>query len=297
MNQQVPLVGSKVEKSHAARYAARINKVLDYIHDHLDEELSVDKLSRVANFSRFHFHRQFSDYTGITVTRLVQLLRLRRASMHLVFNPQASVTDIAFQAGFANAESFSRAFRRELGQTPTAFRKSPRWAPWQVTSMVKVAQEPALSPVEIVVFEETRVAALEYEGSLDQAYTAMRSLSEWRRANQNKYGMGALYGVYYTNPETTPPAENRMDFCIAVDKRIAANPQGMVNKVIPAGRCARMRHVGPKVSSIITSKLCGTWLPQSGEQVRNFPLFCDFVNAGIDVSENKLVTDIYLPLK
>jgi AraC family transcriptional regulator len=296
MNQQVPLGGSKTGKSHAARYAARINKVLDYIHDHLDGELSVETLSRVANFSRFHFHRQFSDYTGITVARLVQLLRLRRASMHLVFNPQASVTDIAFQAGFANAESFSRAFRRELGQTPSAFRKNPRWASWQVTPMVRGMQE-ASSPVEIVMFEEARVAAFEYRGPMDQAYTAMRSLSEWRRANKDRYRMGALYGVYYTNPETTPPADNRIDFCIAVDKRIAANPQDMVNKAIAGGRCARMRHVGPKVSSIITSKLCGIWLPQSGEQLRHAPLFCDFVNAGIDVSENKLVTDIYLPLK
>src|SRR5690606_32956469 len=89
-------------------------KVLDYIHAHLDEELSVDTLSRIAHFSRFHFHRQFSDYTGITVTRLVQMLRLRRASLQLVFNKRARITDIAFQAGFANAESFSRAFRRIL---------------------------------------------------------------------------------------------------------------------------------------------------------------------------------------
>lgn len=96
----------RLNESHAARYSRRINKVLDYIHAHLDEELSVDALSRVANFSRFHFHRQFSEYTGITVTRLVQLLRLRRASMQLVFNQRARITDIAFQAGFANAESF-----------------------------------------------------------------------------------------------------------------------------------------------------------------------------------------------
>jgi AraC-like DNA-binding protein len=63
----------------------------------------------VAGFSPFHFHRQFSAYTGIGVGRLVQLFRLRRASMQLVFNPRASITDIAYDAGFANAESFSRA--------------------------------------------------------------------------------------------------------------------------------------------------------------------------------------------
>ena len=54
---------------HSAHYARCITRVLSHIEAHLDEDLSVDTLSTVAGFSPFHFHRQFSAYTGIGVGR------------------------------------------------------------------------------------------------------------------------------------------------------------------------------------------------------------------------------------
>ena len=48
-------------------YLARINRVLDYIEEHIDQELSLDKLARIASFSRFHFHRIFRALVGETL--------------------------------------------------------------------------------------------------------------------------------------------------------------------------------------------------------------------------------------
>jgi AraC family transcriptional regulator len=285
---------SRTNESHAARYSRRINKVLDYIHAHLDEELSVDALSRVANFSRFHFHRQFSEYTGITVTRLVQLLRLRRASMQLVFNQRAKITDIAFQAGFANAESFSRAFRREHGQTPTAFRKNPQWTPWQVQWMPQPSGRLEWE-VEIIDFPSTRMAVVEHVGPRVQVPAALLKLNEWREANQDTFRIGAAYGIYPCNPETTPPEQFRAEFGLAVDRAVTG--KYVVNKTIPAGRCAALRNVGAYDATAAATWLYRQWLPDSGEQLRAFPIFCEFVNAGIEVPENAKTIDIYLPLR
>jgi AraC family transcriptional regulator len=283
-----------MNESHAARYSRRINKVLDYIHAHLDEELSVDTLSRVANFSRFHFHRQFSEYTGITVTRLVQLLRLRRASMQLVFNQRAKVTDIAFQAGFANAESFSRAFRREHGQTPTAFRKNPQWTPWQVSWMPQPSGRLEWE-VATVNFSSTRMAVVEHVGPRAQVPVALLKLNEWREANADKHRIGAAYGIYPCNPETTPPEQFRAEFGLAVDRAVTG--EHVVNKSIPGGRCAVLRNVGAYDATAAATWLYRQWLPDSGEQLRPFPMFCEFVNFGIDVPENAKTIDIYLPLR
>jgi AraC family transcriptional regulator len=283
-----------MNESHAARYSRRINKVLDYIHAHLDEELSVDTLSRVANFSRFHFHRQFSEYTGITVTRLVQLLRLRRASMQLVFNQRAKVTDIAFQAGFANAESFSRAFRREHGQTPTAFRKSPTWTPWQVAWMPRPSGRLEWE-VDVVDLPSIKLAVVEHVGPRVQVPAALLKLNEWREANEGKYRMGGAYGIYPCNPDTTPPEQFRAEFGLAVDRPVTG--KHVVNKSIPAGRCALLRNVGAYDVSAAARWIYSEWLPQSGEHLRPFPMFCEFVNAGIEVPENAKTIDIYLPLR
>ena len=110
-------------------YAQRFERVFAYVERHLDEPLSVERLSRVAHFSKFHFHRQFSQYAGIGVSAYVRLLRLRRASYQLVFSMKR-VIDIALEAGFESPEAFARAFRQAFGQSPSQFRRSPLWQPW-----------------------------------------------------------------------------------------------------------------------------------------------------------------------
>ncbi|MFX8856530.1 AraC family transcriptional regulator, partial [Acinetobacter baumannii] len=83
----------------ARNYQARMQRVLDHIDRHLDSELDVENLSRVAAFSRFHFHRQFTAAFGISVHRYVQLARMKRASHRLAYRDGTSVTEIALDAG------------------------------------------------------------------------------------------------------------------------------------------------------------------------------------------------------
>lgn len=79
---------------------------------------------------------------------------------------------------------------------------------------------------------------------------------------------------------------------------VPKNPQGVVNKLIPGGRCAVVRHCGShdKMGESIYY-LYREWLPQSGEGLRNFPLFFHYLNLMPETPEHDLVTDIYLPLK
>ena len=76
------------------------------------------------------------------------------------------------------------------------------------------------------------------------------------------------------------------------------NPQGVITKTIPGGRCAVVRHLGSRdrVAESIYP-LYREWLPQSGEALRDFPLFFDYVNLSPEAPESALITDIYLPLK
>lgn len=67
-------------------------------------------MAQAANFSIFHFHRQFTHYVGVTPSRYVALARMRRASHQLAFNPLQRISDVAQEARFENAESFSRTF-------------------------------------------------------------------------------------------------------------------------------------------------------------------------------------------
>jgi AraC family transcriptional regulator len=72
----------------------------------------------------------------------------------------------------------------------------------------------------------------------------------------------------------------------------------VIAKLIPAGRCAVLRHVGSDDTLGQTiAYLYSEWLPQSGAELRDFPLFCERVEFFPDVPEHEAVTDVYLPLR
>jgi AraC family transcriptional regulator len=278
-------------------YAERINQVIDYIHQHLFEDLSVDQLSRVANFSKFHFHRQFTEYTGITVCKLIQLMRLKCASYQLVFNPHCSIIDIAMDAGFANSESFSRAFKKAHGQTPSQFRCEPAWKPWLEKYQFQTREGQIVMQVQMVDFEETPVAALQHYGPSEQIYNTVRQFIDWRRENKLSPKVSKTYNILYDTPEMSGAEFTRMDICASITRPVEDNALGVVSKVIPAGRCAVVRHLGNSDDIAVSVRyLYAKWLPDSAEQLRDFPCFFHRVNLLADVAEHELITDVYLPL-
>lgn len=282
----------------AQRYAERFRRVFDYIDSHLYAALTVDELSRCANFSRYHFQRQFSEYVGMSVTRYIQLIRMRQASYQLVFQPQRRIIDIGLEAGFENPESFSRAFKKCIGQTPSQFRKQPAWQPWN--QRMQLPQRERSRPVDVTIidFEETAVAVLEHRGAPALIMESVQQFIDWRKESGLSPNAGSrTFGMVYSDPESTPAEEFRFDICGEVAGPVPANRQGVVNKTIPAGRCATVRHYG-STDRIGESAwyLYREWLPESGEELRDFPLLFHYVKRMPEVSEHEQVTDVYLPL-
>ena len=70
-------------------YRERVNRVIDYIKDHLAEPLPIDKLARLAHFSPFHFHRIFRSIAGEPLHACVKRLRLEGAIQHILYGPAA----------------------------------------------------------------------------------------------------------------------------------------------------------------------------------------------------------------
>ncbi|NOT26071.1 MAG: hypothetical protein HOP16_08200 [Acidobacteria bacterium] len=87
-----------------------------------------------------------------------------------------------------------------------------------------------------------------------------------------------------------------MDICVSVSEPIASNPQGVVNKVIPAGRCAVARQLGSRNHVAAAAYLHEVWLPVSGERRGECPMFFHYVNVGPDIQDDDMITDVYLPL-
>ena len=289
----------------AVAYRTRFRKVLEYIDAHLDEELSVERLSEVAAFSKYHFHRQFSELLGIGVYKYVQLLRLQRASYQLAFRDQSRIIDIALASGYESHEAFARAFKRALGQTPSEFRDQPDWSPWHATYQPvselrnqHMAPKHRIEDVKIAMFEETRIAVLRHQGDPNRIGDSIRKFIEWRKQNKLHPSVSATFNLLYDDLHKTPPAEFRLDLCAAIDRPLAENAAGVVESMIPRGRCAVLRHVGSDDAFDASfAFLYSVWLPQSGEELRDFPLFLQRVKFFPDVPAHEAIVDIFLPLR
>ena len=153
-------------------------------------------------------------------------------------------------------------------------------------------------PVRVTMFPATRVAKLEHHGSVLRLGDSIRKFIEWRKANKLSPRSSATFNIIHNDPDETPPEEFRFDLCAGTDGPIAPNDAGVVEFVIPGGRCALLRHRGSDDQlgrSIM--HLYATWLPTSGEELRDFPLFMQRLKFFPDVPDGEAETDIYLPLK
>jgi AraC family transcriptional regulator len=286
-------------------YEKRFVRVMNYINSQLCENLNLDDLCRVANFSKYHFHRQFSDYFGISVHRYIQLLRLKRASYQLAFRKQLKITDIALSSGYENAESFSRAFKNFIGQTPSEFRAEPQWKPWgekyqplKIGRFLKMQNPTQDRKVSIVQFPKTRLAALEHRGPESTLGDTIRRFIEWRKKHKVLPSNSNTFNLLYNDAESKVSDQCRIDICAEINDDVLENKEGVVSKTIEAGRCALLRHVGSEAAlSDSIQYLYAKWLPQSGEELRDFPVFLHRVTLFPDLPEHENIVDIYLALK
>ncbi len=102
---------------------AQLQPVIDYIHDHLDRELSLEELAALAQLSPYHFCRSFKQSTGFTPHQYVIRQRVERAKL-LLKDGTMEIREVAIACGFTHQSHLNRHFKRLTGVTPNFFSKS-----------------------------------------------------------------------------------------------------------------------------------------------------------------------------
>lgn len=102
--------------------ALAVEKIRKYIERHLQEDLSLDRLSRKLNYSKFYIGRVFAEGAGCTVYKYIQKRRLAEAAKQLI-STDKPIVEIALEARYNSQQAFTLAFRRLYGCTPYTCRK------------------------------------------------------------------------------------------------------------------------------------------------------------------------------
>lgn len=287
------------QKSTVLSAIRALDRVILYIDDHLDGSLSLDSLCQVACLSKYHFHRQFTLYCGMPLHQYTQERRLQVAATRLLAEPAEKIIDVGIACGFSSAEHFSRVFTHRFGQSPTAFRQTPNWS-------IESREQPAFQQIRnhmmkqtmdviVVDFEPINLMVLTHHGSPWTIQASIDTFIRWRKAHRLSPKVSRTFNIIYNNPQDVEPEDYKVDLGVSIPERFSPQDDQLYSGHIPGGRCAKARHVGHDDGLYdAVTYLYRQWLPESGESLRDAPLFFErFPETGIKIEP---IVDIYLPI-
>lgn len=99
----------------------KIKLILNYINDHYSEDISINTLAELCEYSQYHFMRFFKKHIGLTCIQYINNLRLEKSSI-LLTSTNNTIMDISLEVGFDNLSYFNKLFKRKYNLTPKEFR-------------------------------------------------------------------------------------------------------------------------------------------------------------------------------
>jgi len=275
-------------------YAIRLERVVAWMGDRLDDSVDLASMANVACMSPFHFHRIYHAMQGETAAGTVRRLRLHRAAVELIAG-EHPVQRIARRAGYRSQQAFTRAFKAGYGVPPGQYRAA--FVPIPTPTEIDIQIETAAYDATIREISPVRVMTLAHRGDYQTIPITFQRLSTIA-AGQGIYGPRTrVFAIYYDDPSFTPRDELRSKACISVPD--AWTPAGDLQfDEIRGGRYVVTLHVGPYAELRRRyTWLYGTWLPRSGEEAADAPSIEEYLNDARIVPPTELRTEIWVPLR
>ena len=274
-------------------YIQRINKVVAYINDHLDESLDLKTLAEVAALSEFHFHRVFKALKGESIGAHISRLRIEAAARLLRYSA-LSIEDIAFNIGYEAPAALSKAFKNQYGITPTQYRTNK-----DIYIMKKEIINPdlALKAPKIMELEPKNLiyvaltgeyGTLDYGKSYEQLWAVVKSQKLFTK------GIESIC-VSYDDPKITEASLQRSEVSLSIHKH--ADPEGEVScKTLAGGKYAVFFYQGSYTHLSAVYDAAMRWVIDSEYEVREEPTFEKYLNDSRRTPEEKLKTEVYIPI-
>lgn len=297
-------------------YIYRINKVIDYIEANINTELSLEKLSEVANFSPYHFHRIFSAFVGETLNGFIKRKRIERAASILINEPDKPISEIAYYCGYNSPSVFCRSFKDRFSMSAQEYRSSKveNSKNGQFESKNEKLDEESMAYVcdinlktiwrrtmkdviEIKEMPAMNVVYCRHTGEFKQIKQAYEKLFKWAGPR------GLLAGndwrsitYYHDDPNITDLDKVRQSACLTVSHDVKV--EGEIGKLqIPAGRYA-VGHfeISEREFQEAWDTMC-LWVSQSGYQPVDACPYELYLNNHEEHPEKKFIVDICIPVK
>lgn len=276
-----------------SKYQDRFDRVINYIYDHLDEDIDLNRLAEIACLSPYHWHRVYRGLKGESIIATVKRLRLHRAATQLA-NSKMAMDKIVEKSGYGSASAFSRAFSARYGMPPARYREKGR--PSNLVLDVS-SGDAQMYDVAIKDAQPLVMVGLHHQGPYSEIGKAFEKLNVFGQQN-GLYGpnMRSL-GIYFDDPDIVPT--NELNSYAAIVEQEETEPQEPFERIeFKGGRFAVMRFKGPYAELPLAYHwFYGIWLSNSDVELRDAPCMEDYLNDPRQVPPGELLTDIYMPIE
>ncbi|WP_181350834.1 AraC family transcriptional regulator [Thalassobacillus sp. CUG 92003] len=280
-----------------------LQKAIDYMEEHLLEDLSIDDIAREAHTSVFHFQRVFFILTDMTVGEYVRRRRLTQAACDLQ-RSHHKIIDIAYTYGYDTPEAFSKAFRKQHGVSPREARNYTGKLKSYNRLMIQVNLKGA-DPMQykIVEQESFHITGLKREFSLRDNENLIEIPKMWQEVNENgtdgvlfELNNGPVKGVLGVCVADKGSSSQQMDYWIATAHEGDA-PAGYSQRTIPASKWAVFEVHGPMPDAMQEAwkQIFSEWFPSSHYEHADGPEL--EVHPEEDPSRPDFYSEIWVPIK
>lgn len=286
----------------------RIEKVLEYIHTHLDESLTVEHLADKSCWSRWQLQRVFLSETNQTVAQYVRELKLSLAAEQLLISNRR-IVDITFEFGFNSEVSFTRAFKQVFGCSPSAYRKRGQRiglkTPLKVTLPIHQAHEIQKRLLQIRVERRECFHLYGVQGAIRGLFANQPDFADavpkiWQALNQLPHSSSLtdipLIGVIDTHRiDDGLPTPYWAGYEVTREESIH-QPESQI-LTIPAQEYAVIPYQGAIGNLDKTLEwFLSAWLPNSNYQgIEGFEL--EIYQPSFDINSNDATMEYWIPIK
>lgn len=302
-------------------YIARINRVMDYISRNLDKSIDLSVMADIASFSPYHFHRIFTYIVGETPNNFVLRIKLEKAGQLLQDSPKVTISEIAFQCGFGNNSSFSRAFRSYFGMSAKEFREQDKAIyikdgirysknckpiskigknPQQINAQLCNVEFNKLiimdTKIEIKQMPELNLIYCRHMGAFNKIGQAYEKLFKWAIPRGLVTPETKTVTVYHDDPSITSIDKVRQDASIIVKGDVKV--EGEIGKsTVQAGKYAVGRFEIKETEFEEAWNTMCSWFTESGYQPEDGSTYELYHNDYKEHPEHRFIVDICIPVK
>ena len=280
-----------------------LNQLMDYIEEHLTEEMSIGKVAKTVGISEYHLKRTFSFIAGISLSQYIKKRKLASANVELIDGEK--VTEIAFKYGYQSIDGFSRAFRDWSGYLPSEVSENKVQKSFpKLTFYIDVKGG---SSMEFRIEKKdkfnlvgiTKVVPIQFEGENNAIQELAQSITESQRNEMRE--LGDVYPYQFLNAsynfdEERLEEKGNLTHMIGYATTKRNHYSDLEQTPIESNTWAIFPNQGsfPTTLQETWGKIYSEWLPDSNYELVKAPeiSFTKFEN-----NQNNLYSEIWIAVK